>query len=162
MDQYGSVASFKTYHNARGRDVTAYGDPAILGALLVASESLDARYQSKFPGFKIGQRAQVREWPRTGGIDIYGYSIAADTIPTEVENATYEMALRQLQSPGSLSIDWTPNKYRRASVDGAVAVEYASISSASEAQTQFNVVDEILGPILTARDISPLSGGSSR
>lgn len=162
MDQYGSVASFKTYHTARGRDVAAYGDPAIGAALLVASECLDARYQAKFPGFKIGQRAQIREWPRTGGIDIYGYSIAVDTVPTEIENATYELALRQLQSPGSLSVDWTPNKYRRASVDGAVAVEYASFGSSTDIQTQFNVVDEILGPILTANDISPLSGGACR
>ncbi len=162
MDQYGSVASFKTYHNARGRDITAYADPAILAALLVASEWIDARYQSKFPGFKVGQRSQVREWPRTGGVDIYGYSIAADSVPTEVENAVYELALRQLQSPGSLSVDWTPNKYRRASVDGAVAVEYQSFSNSTEVQTQFTVVDEILSTILTAHDVSPLSGGSCR
>jgi hypothetical protein len=162
MDQYGTTIDFKTYHTARGRVVDSFADAAIAAALLVASECLDARYQSKFPGFKVGQRAQLREWPRTGGIDIYGYSIPANSIPTEIVNAVYELALRQLQVPGSLSIDWTPNKYRRASVDGAVAVEYNTFSSSTDVQTQFNIVDEILGPILTANDISPLSGGSFR
>lgn len=161
-DEYGTDAGFRTYHTARGSDVVAFTDPAIAAARLVASEWLDSRYKRSFPGLKVGQRSQIREWPRTGAIDSNGYVIVSDSIPTEVENATYEAALRQLISPGSLSVDWTPNKYRRASVDGAVSVDYREFSSAAEVQTQFAIIDEILSVITCADDSSPLSGGVCR
>ena len=164
-DFYGTASGFETYHTARGRSVAAWDDAdEVNAALLVASEWLDARYRSSFGGLKVGQRAQLREWPRTGSFDTYGYSIPSDVVPTEIENATYEIAYRQLAAPGSLAVDWTPNKYKRASVDGAVSVEYASFASAWDAQTQFVIVDQILSPILTGcgAGSSPLSGAVYR
>lgn len=165
MTDYGSVAGFKTYHTARGRAaiIAAFEDDEIEAAKLVSSEWLDGNYRGSFPGIKIGYRAQVREWPRVGGVDRDGYVIASDSVPTEVENATYEATLRQLITPGSLSVDWTPSKYKRVSVDGAVSAEYNSFYSASDVQTKFKVIDDILAPILTGcGNVSSLSGNSSR
>lgn len=161
--EYGTNDGFATYHMARGRTVAIYNPADVTAARLVASEWIDARYRSSFAGTKLGQRGQVREWPRVGAVDINSYAIPSDSVPVEIENATYEAAYRQLVTSGSLSVDWTPNVYKRASVDGAVSVEYASFADASDVQTRFKVIDEILAPILTGcGSASPLSGGTYR
>lgn len=164
MPDYGTVAGFRDYHTTRGRNIAAYDDDAeIEAAKLVASEWLDARYRGSFSGLKVGMRAQIREWPRTGAIDHYGYAIPSDAVPAEMDAATYEATLRQLVSPGSLSVDWTPPKYKAVSVDGAVSVQYADFYSGADAQTSFVIIDEIIAPILTGRgDLSALSGPATR
>lgn len=163
-DVYGDVAGFKVYHIARGRDVDGMADAAINSSLLVASEWIDATYRVGFPGEKVGKRAQVREWPRTDAYDIDDNAIPSDEIPIEVINATYEAAYIQIEAPGSLVINWTPGKYKRVSVDGAISVEYASFMSASDIQTVFVGIDQIIAPVLSASgaDFSSLSGAVSR
>lgn len=164
-DFYGTAAGFRVYHVARGNDVPAEAvdDDVVLEWLLVASEWLDGRYQASFPGLKVGMRAQLREWPRNSAFDIYCYAISSATVPREVENATYEAALRQGVEAGSLSVDYTPGKYKRAAVDGAVSVEYAAFNSAWDTQKQISIVDTILYPILTGNgNVSALSGSTVR
>lgn len=161
---YGSNAGAVAYHTARGRSLADYEDDELTAARLVGSEALDARYRGMFPGTKVGLRAQVREWPRVAATDRDGYSIPSDSVPMEVENASYELMYRQLTSPGSLTRDYSPSKYKRVAVDGAVNVEYKTFDSASEFQTQFTVVDQIIAPVLTAigADFSGLSGAAAR
>jgi hypothetical protein len=146
---YGTFAGFQAYHTERGRDVSAHVLVTVNAALLVASEWIDATFRSSFSGLKVGGRVQSLEWPRTGSVDIHGDSIAQNAIPVEIENATYEAALKEIQSSGSLSIDFKPSKYKRASVDGAVSVEYALFHSSNEAQTKFASIEQILSSILT-------------
>lgn len=165
MIAYGTDDGFTAYHSARGRAVQIADHDAdeIAAARLVASEFIDGRYQASFPGTKIGMRAQVREWPRQGGSDRYGYAIASEVVPIEIDNATYEAAFRQLSSPGSLTKDWTPGKYKSVSVDGAVSATYATFGSAADVQTQYAIIDQILSPILTgAGNSASLSGSISR
>ena len=163
MPDYGTLEGFRAYHLARGRVTTDYDDDEVEAAKLVASEWLDGRFRLSFPGTKVGMREQVREWPRVSGIDRDGYAIAADVVPPEIDNSTYEATLRQLIAPGSLSVDWTPPKYKSASVHGAVSVEYASFAYASDVQTRFAIIDDILAPILTGRgEFASLSGATSR
>lgn len=161
-DVYGSVAGFQTYHQERGRDITDYDDGEITAALTVASEWIDATYKAGWPGIKVGFREQIRDWPRTGGFDINGDNISSDSVPIEVEYATYEAALRQLQSPGSLSVDFKSSKYTSVAIEGAVRVTYAD-RSATDVQLQIMSVDQILYPILTGYgSVSGLSGATSR
>lgn len=165
MTDYGTVSGFKTYHTTRGRAdaIVEYDDDEIEAAKLVSSEWLDSKYRALFPGLKVGYRAQVREWPRQGGTDIYGYAIPSATVPDEINNATYEATLRELRLPGGLSKDYTPGKYKRVSIDGAVSAEYITGASASDFQAQIAVIDEILSTILSeAGSYSPLSGRVSR
>lgn len=163
VNSYGTAVGFANYHASRGRDVGTFDADTIEGKLLVASEWVDGRYRSSFPGIKVGQRAQTREWPRNAAYDRDGFAIDPASPPAEIENAVYEVALRELQAPGSLSVDYTPAKYKRASVDGAVSVEYATFDNAHEAQTQFPIVAEILAPILTGMGAtSALSGNACR
>ena len=161
MPDYGTVAGFRIYHTARGRDVSTWDDDdaTIEAAKLVASEKLDG--MQAWPGFKTGGRDQVREWPRTDVQDREDYTVPYETVPTEVENATYELTLKELQSPGSLTVDYTSSKYTRVSIDGAVSVQYAD-RSAYEMQTQYPIVMQILAPLIGGKITSGLSGVALR
>lgn len=145
---YGSFAGFTAYHVARNHDIAAYDEDDVNAALLVGTKSLDGRYRNGFAGEKTARRDQDDEWPRTGAYDENGDPIDTDEIPVEAEYATYELALQELISPGSLSVNYTPSAYQSVSVDGAVSVTYADRSDVSDAQTKFAIVDEIIGPLL--------------
>lgn len=157
-DFYGDAAGFKAYWLARG-DITAatMDNTAIEAALLVASEWIDQSFRMQFGGDKVGQRAQIREWPRNGAIDIDNHYIASDAIPREVLAATYEATFRQMTTPGVFFKDYTPSKYKSVSISGALSVDYA-IGSAYDFQTQFPAIAAILIPVLTAEGTGGFAG----
>lgn len=160
-ETYGTVVDFKTYHNSRGNATTIVDltDVEIESALLVASEWLDNTYRNLWDGEKFGQREQIRDWPRSSAFDANKDPIDYKTVPVEVERATYEAALRQATSPNSLSVDWTPNKYDKVSVDGAIFVEYRTFTEASDTQTRFAIIDNILSVLISGgNSVSSLSG----
>lgn len=166
-DFYGTLAGFKAYWMARGDPVTAAtSDDDILVNLLMASEWIDAAFVSQFAGYKVGLRAQIREWPRGAVLDVNGYYVANDVPPREIENATYEAAKRNIVSPGIFFKDYTPSKYKSVSISGAIAVEYNNFNTNAESiQTQFPAIVAILAPILTAAGVggfSSLSGSMVR
>jgi hypothetical protein len=133
-------------------------------ALIVASEYIDATYGEQFGGEKIGGRSQIWLWPRRYAYDIFGETLG-DTVPREVEQATYQLAMRQGTAPGSLSGDFNAGEViKRAKVEGAVEVEYAGSGSFSDSQSVFPVVDGIIAPVLTAFGslFSSLSGSRVR
>ncbi len=160
MDNYGTVEGFKAYHTARGRDISEYTDEQIAAALLVSSEWLDATYSYAFGYYKTGGSDQLRHWPQIGYIDRFGYPVVSDAVPTLIDHATYVAAFKECVTPGALTVDYTPNKYKRVAVDGAVSVEYRSFNSAADAQTQFLLIDQILAPLIGGAlgDVSSLSG----
>lgn len=160
---YGTFAGFQAYHAARGRHVNQYHEADTNIALLVASEWLDGAFGYRWPGYKVGDRAQqTRDWPRSWVQDREGYPVSAETVPVEIENATYEAALRHLQDPTVLQSDYTPNKYKRVSIDGSVSAEYLSLS-AQEVQKQFPIIGQILAPLLEGNGgVSSISSGIVR
>lgn len=145
---YGTNEGFTAYHTERGRDVSGFDDAAITAARLVGSEFIDDTYGAQFSGEKVGLQAQEDQWPRNGAWDIDGYAIAADSVPDRVIRASYEAAYVQLTAPGTLVVNFTPNKYKSARVDGAVSVEYADLDAISS-QTRFLNIDRIIAPLLT-------------
>lgn len=162
---YGTSAGFKAYWSVRGDDaITLTDDVDVEAALLVSSGYLDSAFLSSFGGLKLGGRDQIREWPRTGVQDIYGYYVPSTSIPREVENATYECAIRQIRTPGIFFKDFSPSKYRSVSISGAVSVDFAT-GTAFDFQTQMPQVAAILYPILSGSSsgrFSSLSGGVAR
>lgn len=150
MSKYATatVEGFTDYHEERGRELPGtWEETAINAALFLASEWIDNVYGSSFIGQKTGGFIQPNEWPRIGAAiqdPKYGYVFPNDAIPEQVTHAVYEAAWREMVSPGSLLVDYTPGKYRRVSVDGAVSVDYAQFSSASDVQTEFPVIDQLL------------------
>lgn len=163
-DFYGDVQGARDYWLVRGYTVpaAALDDDAVTAWLIGASEWLDGVYRAEFGGYKVGRRAQVREWPRYSAFDQDGYALASDAIPREIEAAVYEAALRVGQGV-KLTADYTPSKYRSVSIAGAISVQYDG-KSAQDVQTQFLAIDRLLWPILTGADAggSMLSGGAAR
>ena len=157
---YGTETGFNTYHTMRGTDVT---DATLVEeALLVASEYIDNAYRSSWPGYKTGEREQVRDWPRSEAYDANGDWLDSAVVPIEVENATYELALKHLSDSTALTKDYTPPKYTRARVEGATDVNYAMYGSASDVQTQFLQVAKILSNVVASSGTSTLSGRATR
>lgn len=164
MSFYGSVTGFRTYHTARGVDTTAWNDAAVAIELLKGSEWLDARYRGRYSGIKYGDRTQIRDWPRSDAYDIHGWSISYLTIPAEVENATYEVTLKSLQTPGILNKDFTPSKYSQVSVTGAIHVQFLGSRDIADVQTRFASVEQAIAPVLAKGSAgnSGVSGESLR
>lgn len=162
---YGTGDGFRAYWTARGDAVNGVAlDVAVIPALVIASNWIDGAYYGEFGGLKVGQRAQLLEWPRIGVQDSYGYYVDSTAVPREVEYATYEAALRQLATPGVFFKDYTPSKYKDASVTGAVSVRYNS-GSAMDFQTQLPSVAAILHPLLNGigrGGFSRMSGNVAR
>jgi hypothetical protein len=160
---YGTAAAFQAYHTARGRDASDYTDSEVNVALLVASEWLDGAFGYRWPGYKVGDRQQqIRDWPRSWVQDREGYPVSSETVPVEIEQATYEAALRHLQNPAVLQTDYTPPRYKRVSIEGSVSAEYLNLS-AQQVQAQFPIIGQILAPIMEGNGgVSSISSGIVR
>lgn len=165
---YGTVSALRDYFEARGTDLSdSFTDEVAEKALLVASEWLDQKYRSSWPGDKKGLRDdQTRDWPRFDVYDVNYDYITSDIVPVEIEQATYEAAIKHFESPGILYPDHAPNKYTEVSVQGAVSVKYNSFDNASQTATKFGRIESIMSVFLNryggGGSVSSLSGPASR
>lgn len=161
-----TVSGFTDYWDERGIEIPgAWDEPSIEAALLVASEWIDGTYGSLFSGYKTGGYSQDREWPRTGAMTNTQptHSFPNDVVPVEVIQAVYEAAYRHRNNPGSLLIDYTPNKYKRVSIDGALSVEWNGFNFASDIQSTFPRIDRLLSILFdTSGNFSAYSGDAPR
>lgn len=164
---YGNVDDFKEYFTLRGKVVPEDWDNSkIESALLVSSEWLDHQFENSWIGYKIDFN-QERSWPRQSAVvQSFPYHVyKTDEIPEQVIKATYEAAFRELTKQGSLQVDFTPNKYKYVSVEGAISVQYNSFSYASDVQTEIPVIEDLMS-ILTdstkSGAFSSVSGKVSR
>lgn len=162
MSFYGTRSDADTYHSARGNTVWDAASVADRdAALLRASDYIDGRYQrrlstgaytSMFPGTPVAANTDGRQWPRVGASDGYGRAIADDEIPDAVKRATYEAALRELATPGSLSPDYVPADKVTQEKVGPLSVTYATEGQSHKLDTPnrpvIPAVDEILAPLL--------------
>lgn len=166
-DFYGTVAAADAYHAARANAAWAGDDVAKQAALIRASVYIDGRYrkllafgmwQSLFPGVKTEGRGQAREWPRTGAEDYEGHAIPSDQVPVEVEQATYEAALRELVEPGSLSPDFVAASTVKRQKVGPIEEEFsvaAGADGAASVRPVISIIDEMIAPVLVARYTLP-------
>lgn len=147
-DIYGTLAGATSYHADRDNAAwTAAGvtDAKRTAALVRASAALDGQYGAQFPGRKTGGRAQALAWPRTGAWDhCAGEDIPDDETPVQVVSAAYELALAELQRPGSSSPTVTPGRLvKRQKVEG-IEREFFSAKEGASAST------DAMRPVLMA------------
>ena len=166
-DFYGTVAEADSYHQARANTAWAGDEVAKQAALLRASVYIDGRYrkllasgvwQSLFPGVKTEGRGQAMEWPRTGAYDYEGNPIPADQVPVEVEQATFEAALREIVEPGSLSPDFVSASMVKREKVGPLETEVAvsvGADAAGSVRPVISIIDEMIAPVLVARYTLP-------
>lgn len=160
MAIYGTLAAADAYHLARGNSAWTGVDAVKTAALERGTDYIDGRYRwemksgrwrSMFPGEPTAGRSQDREWPRTGAEDYNGNAIPDDETPIEVEHATYEAALRELVSPGSLSPDFVPTGQVIKEKVGPIEVGYASPQAMPNQLPNRPIVpaiDEIIAPVI--------------
>lgn len=162
---YGTLEEANAYHAARLNAGWTGTDAEKLAALERGSDYIDLRYRvrycggwaSMFPGERTLGRGQDREWPRTGAEDYDGNAIPDDEVPIEVEHATYEAALRELVSPGSLSPDFIPGTARTKVKVDVIEVTYAQPKDGDSPPNRpvIPMIDEIIAPVTFRSSCGP-------
>ncbi|HEB0696465.1 TPA: hypothetical protein RY210_001623 [Pseudomonas aeruginosa] len=159
---YGTVAGADAYHQARGNAAWAAAAEADKEAALArASAYIDGLGTQQpvsgcvlvFPGKKAGGRAQALQWPRSGAVDRDGEPVPADEVPREVEQATYEAALRELLKPGSLNPDYVATTAVKRAKVGPLETEFFGPADGAEQPNKpfVGVINDLLVPIMVLR-----------
>ena len=142
-ESYISVADASTYHTARGNTAWAAlaTDALREAALRRATDYMRQAYRSRWQGYKVNED-QALDWPRYD-VEVEGYAIDSDIVPTEIKNACAELALRA--SAADLNPDLTQGVAREKV--GQIEVEY---DKASPQFTRYRAIDALLSPYLKA------------
>lgn len=148
-----SVADADTYHVARGNQSWAGASTEQKEqALIRATSYIDAKYGRRWAGSRTYGRDQALSWPRSDVIDGDGIEIEDDEIPREVRDATAEVALRELLSPGSLTPDVVPSERVVSETVGPISTKYADPGDAVEAVTpQIPYVEQLLENLIESQ-----------
>lgn len=153
-NSYCLESQFETYCDNRGI-VPESGD--VEQALVRGTFYVDAHYRRRFPGTRASGRDQELEWPRSDATDLDGETIDSDIIPVEIRNAVCEAALRELETPGSLSPDLKRGGLISSVTAGSVAVTFAG---GAKATTTYQRIDQCLNGLIRTGQV--LSGSLTR
>ena len=142
-ESYISVADASNYHTVRGNTAWAAltTDALREAALRRATDYMRQAYRSRWQGYKVNED-QALDWPRYD-VEVEGYAVDSDIVPTEVKNACAELALRA--SAAELNPDLTQGVAREKV--GQIEVEY---DKASPQFTRYRAIDALLSPYLKA------------
>lgn len=153
---YGTLVDADAYHLARNNsEWAAASETARNGALQRASDYVDNKYRSRFPGVKTGGRAQAAEWPRTGALDVAGATIPTDEIPVEIEYATYELALLIVKGINPNPVAQGGAVKRKKVKAGPVETETEYVDGV-DSYDSFSIVDGILSSLLETNGVAQI------
>ncbi len=152
-DHYGTREDADTYHTARGNAAwSAATTEARNAALVRGSQGLDGLYGARYPG-RVTDADQPLLWPRAG-VTYRGQVLDDDVVPLPIIRATYELALRELATPGSTAPDYVPEGAIKRLKKGVGPLqketEYAVPLTAAAARPVFALIDGILAELLIA------------
>jgi hypothetical protein len=142
-ESYISVADASNYHTVRGNTAWAAltTDALREAALRRATDYMRQAYRSRWQGYKVNEE-QALDWPRYD-VEVEGYAVDSDIVPTEVKNACAELALRA--SAADLNPDLTQGVLSEQV--GSIQVTY---DKASPQFTRYRAIDALLSPYLKA------------
>lgn len=150
-NSYASYDALLLYAEERGHSSVESADEDAAEAALVRGTSyVDGRYASRWPGSKVGGREQTLAWPRRLVVDSYGDDVPDDEIPREIVWAACEAAIRELDSPGSLTPDYVATQQIVSESVGPISVQYSDPGDSSGVRPVVTRIDEILWPLLLA------------
>jgi len=146
-ESYVSVSDASNYATKWGYPWAPTDTAAAEAALRRATSWIDAHYRIYFPGEKINGRTQSLEWPRKDAYDASGDAIDSTSVPIEIQRATAEAAVVELQQPNALSPVVTSGRViKSATVSGAVSVTYSDEGGVVAGQRPVvTSIDDILG-----------------
>ena len=157
MAGYGDNGDFTAWLAENGYTLPA-GAPSADVLRQRGSSYIDAVYGARFVGSVVDPQ-QERQWPRDGAI-VNGKAFPADVVPTAVIRASYQAALQEANSPGSLSVVGTASGAVKRVKVGQIEKEYQTADSdgtASGITPLISLVDGMLAPFL--RDLTLPSFG---
>lgn len=137
---YISVDDADTYHMERQNADWVGSAEAKEGALRRATDFMLQRYRGAWQGYRLNS-TQALDWPRSW-VEVDGYSVASDSVPTPIKQACAELALRALA--GDLNADQDQAGITREKI-GQIEVEYGLGASTA---VKYPAVDELLAPYL--------------
>ena len=142
-ESYISVADASNYHTVRGNTAWAAltTDALREAALRRATDYMRQAYRSRWQGYKVNED-QALDWPRYD-VEVEGYAIDSDIVPTEIKNACAELALKA--SSAELNPDLTQGVLSE--TVGSISVTY---DKASPQFTRYRAIDSLLSPYLKA------------
>ena len=142
-ESYISVADASNYHTVRGNTAWAAltTDALREAALRKATDFMRQVYRSRWQGNKVNED-QALDWPRYD-VEVEGYAVDSDIVPTEVKNACAELALKA--SAAELNPDLTQGVLSEQV--GSIQVTY---DKASPQFTRYRAIDALLSPYLKA------------
>ena len=142
-ESYISVADASNYHTVRGNTAWAAlaSDTVREQCLRKATDYMEQVYRSRWQGCRVGE-TQALSWPRYD-IEVEGYAVDSDIVPTEVKNACAELALKA--SAAELNPDLTQGVLSEQV--GPIAVTY---DKSSPQRVRYPAIDAILSPYLKA------------
>jgi hypothetical protein len=157
-DAYVATADVLAYAQANGLLWDPSTDDAANAAVRAATRYVDGAYRVRWPGWRLNQRQQALEWPRSNAVTDNGYEIDANEVPRELRAAVCELAVREAAGPGSLSPDTSSATVVSVKAD-TVSVDFGPGGYTGGAPV-FTSVAMLLAPILRCAD--PFSGKSGR
>ena len=142
-ESYCSVADASAYHTARGNAAWAAlaSDTVREQCLRKATDYMEQVYRSRWQGCRVSE-TQALSWPRYD-VEVEGYAVDSDIVPTEVKNACAELALKA--SAADLNPDLTQGVLSEQV--GSIQVTY---DKASPQFTRYRAIDALLSPYLKA------------
>lgn len=119
---------------------TAEQEAAIVRATLYLRN--EQRYPYRGTKRSYGQRLP---WPRAGAVERHGLPVPEDAIPPAIMDACCELAIRELESPGSLQPDVARGGAVASESVGPISTTYAPDAPT---ETVIRVVAGLLAPLL--------------
>jgi hypothetical protein len=139
-ESFISVADATTYHAAMGNVAWAVlSTDKMEQCLRKGAAYMGQVYNSRWQGLRVNN-TQALDWPRVGVV-ANNYAVLATVVPTSVQNACAELALRA--SAGELLAD-TEQQITRETI-GPITTEYDKSSAQAK---RYPAIDAMLRPYL--------------
>lgn len=151
-ESYVSVADADAYHTVRENAAWAGETAAKEAALRRATEYLDGLYGSRWAGY-AATLDQALGWPRAyvlaqNRVQGRVAYLPSDAVPLVIVRACCEAALRELESPGSLTPDVYPGERVVSETVDVLSVDYAPGGSPTDVLPVLVSVGRLVAPLL--------------
>lgn len=121
-------------------------------ALRLGTQYLDAVYGARWKGERV-LATQALDWPRNNVADRDGFAVEDDEVPTAVEDATAEAAIRSLTA--TLIPDITTPGGIRSQRDKVGPIETETVYAGAASQTiRFRIIDLLLVALIKGLGVS--------
>ena len=138
-ESYISVANADARHTAFGNTAWTGTDASKEAALRRATAYMEQAYRTRWIGVRAND-GQALSWPR-GWVEVDGYEVDPDAVPTEVANACADLALKALSADLNADLE-------RAVIREKVGPLETEYSAFSPERKRYPAIDMALAPYL--------------